>query len=525
MTNARFSRPGWPRARPRAERGPLRRAATLLLACVVVSGGATLHAQSAPLLADPPDHAFMPLRHDAVAAPKFLYLFGLPTHWPGAIHWHYNATNAPPAFTDPAFTVGRLQAAFDQWTNACGVRYVYDGPTTTPPDLRINDPKKGEQPDFENVVGWGALGTSIAGQTLAWYDDSDQGDFLVDTDMILSVTLVSDAGALQRTATHEFGHMLGLAHSNVNDQIMSGPPSSSYSGLTTVQPDDIRGCRCLYGLPPGLQAAYVCSLPDSVDFGSVTAGTTSPSHAVTLKNSGNATLSIGSISADDGQFQRTGGCDPGTALSPGASCALDLVVRPNSVGGRSTQLVIGTSDGTYRLPLLADGIAPPPPPPPPTLPTVAMVEYYNATLDHYFATWVASEQAMLDAGGTPTRWTRTGLSYRVYPTAQSGASALCRYYIPPALGDSHFFGRDALECSATGARNPSFVLEDAAFAYVMLPNAGVCPAGTTPVYRVFSNRADANHRYTTDRAVRDQMVAQGWVAEGDGADAVVMCAP
>ena len=32
-------------------------------------------------------------------------------------------------------------------------------------------------------------------------------------------------------------------------------------------------------------------------------------------------------------------------------------------------------------------------------------------------------------------------------------------------------------------------------------------------------------RYMTDRAVRDQMMAKGWLAEGDGADIVVMCAP
>ena len=60
---------------------------------------------------------------------------------------------------------------------------------------------------------------------------------------------------------------------------------------------------------------------------------------------------------------------------------------------------------------------------------------------------------------------------------------------------------------------------------MVLPVAGACPAGTTPIYRVFSNRADANHRYMTDRAVRDQMVARGWLAEGDGPDLVVMCSP
>lgn len=153
------------------------------------------------------------------------------------------------------------------------------------------------------------------------------------------------------------------------------------------------------------------------------------------------------------------------------------------------------------------------------------VEYYNATLDHYFITWLTAEQANLDAGNTPTKWVRTGSSFKTYPTVQAGCSPVCRYYIPPTLGDSHFFGRGTAECDATGEKNPTFVLEDRAFMQTYLPSAGACPANTTPVYRVFDNRADANHRYMTDRAIRDQMVAKGWLAEGDGPDLVVMCAP
>ncbi len=42
---------------------------------------------------------------------------------------------------------------------------------------------------------------------------------------------------------------------------------------------------------------------------------------------------------------------------------------------------------------------------------------------------------------------------------------------------------------------------------------------------MFSNRADANHRYMTDKTVRDAMVAKGWLAEGDGPNLVVMCSP
>ena len=95
----------------------------------------------------------------------------------------------------------------------------------------------------------------------------------------------------------------------------------------------------------------------------------------------------------------------------------------------------------------------------------------------------------------------------------------------PGLGDSHFFGRGTVECNETATKYPALVLEDAAFMHMILPAQGACPAGSTNVYRVFSNRADANHRYMTDRTIRDQMVAKGWIAEGDGTDLVVMCAP
>ncbi len=158
-------------------------------------------------------------------------------------------------------------------------------------------------------------------------------------------------------------------------------------------------------------------------------------------------------------------------------------------------------------------------------PTVTVVEYYHAALNHYFITWIADEIAILDAGVTIKGWTRTGQTLKAHATAQTGTSEVCRFYIPPAQGDSHFFGRGTTECNDTRAKFPTFVLEDPLYMHVFLPVAGVCPAGTTQIYRVFSNRIDANHRYMTSRALRDQMVALGWLAEGDGPDQVVMCAP
>ena len=46
-----------------------------------------------------------------------------------------------------------------------------------------------------------------------------------------------------------------------------------------------------------------------------------------------------------------------------------------------------------------------------------------------------------------------------------------------------------------------------------------------PVYRVWDNRADTNHRYTTSVTVRQQMLAQGWIGEGYGPTQVIMCTP
>jgi len=160
-----------------------------------------------------------------------------------------------------------------------------------------------------------------------------------------------------------------------------------------------------------------------------------------------------------------------------------------------------------------------------TPPAATAVEFFNAGLDHYFVSHIAPEIADLDNGVHPG-WARTGQTFRVFTASSPTTSPVCRFYIPPAKGDSHFYGRGTQECSETATKNPTFVNEDPQFFFVVLPDAGVCPAGTINVYRVFDNRLDANHRYMIDPAVRDMMVSQrNWIAEGDGPNLVVMCVP
>ena len=122
-------------------------------------------------------------------------------------------------------------------------------------------------------------------------------------------------------------------------------------------------------------------------------------------------------------------------------------------------------------------------------------------------------------------WRRTGKAFATLTAARADTSPICRFYIPPRSRQfaflrtrRHGVRRDGRQQPELRAGGPGVHAHGAA-------DVGGVPAGTTPVYRVFSNRADANHRYTIERAVRDDMVAQGWVAEGDGPDRVVMCAP
>jgi hypothetical protein len=91
---------------------------------------------------------------------------------------------------------------------------------------------------------------------------------------------------------------------------------------------------------------------------------------------------------------------------------------------------------------------------PKAVPTVDVVEYYHAGLEHYFITWTPVEIAILDAGIQSRGSVRTGKLFNGYSSAQAGTAALCRYYLPPQFGDSHFFGRGAAECAGTGAQHP-----------------------------------------------------------------------
>lgn len=185
------------------------------------------------------------------------------------------------------------------------------------------------------------------------------------------------------------------------------------------------------------------------------------------------------------------------------------------------------SGGAYRY-IAAGSVTLVPFPPPVGL--VDVIEFYHAGFDHYVMSADPVEINALDTGYF-TGWVRTGQQFRAYATGSSAGPSqnpVCRYYGLPSAGlDSHFYSAGARECwEVNEFFGAEWQIESDNVFQIDLPDpvTGACPGSTVPVYRVFNNRPDANHRYTTSTVVRAQMETAGWIREGYGPDATVMCA-
>jgi hypothetical protein len=300
---------------------------------------------------------------------KHLYVFGAPYKWQGPFVWRYNDVGRPGSIAK-SDVLGGINGAASQWTSVCAVSIAQSAtaPDTTTPAQTIN----GTAPSpNENVIGWGDLSIPPAGgaNTSGVTFSAARSGALTDADVTLSTKWVTSTTALRRVAVHELGHALGLAHSNVENAVMSGPggsgnpdvPPTSYNGLADLQADDVQGCLCLYG--PGPVTAgkgYLCDLPKVRDFGTVPLGATSAVQSVTVRNAAPAgSVRITGVSFTDAEFHSTGGCDGGTTLGPGQSCTLGIAWSPaGDEGSRKAFARIATDTlGPYSFPLVATAAA------------------------------------------------------------------------------------------------------------------------------------------------------------------------
>lgn len=276
--------------------------------------------------------------------------------------------------------------------------------------------------------------------------------------------------------------------------------------------------------PPGQ-----LQMPASVVFPTQQVGTPSQSVTITITNIGGSAVSVSSVNASDiSEFP--GATDCVRTIAAGGSCQITVYFQPTAVGLRSETMTI-TSNGvgspqTISVSGTGSMVAPPPPPPPAG--TVIAVEYYYAAWNFYFETAFPDEIAALDGGAFGGVWQRTGQTFNAWPLpANLTAVPTCRFF--STIFDpksSHFYTPSASECASlkTGT---AWQYEGIAF-YIQLADAnGLCAAETVPLYRAYNNGMGGapNHRYTTSLTVLNQMLAAGWLFEGNGNTKVFACVP
>lgn len=115
------------------------------------------------------------------------------------------------------------------------------------------------------------------------------------------------------------------------------------------------------GTAPSAPAATLT--PAKLDFGSIVAGTKSTAQSATLSNTGNAALTISSITltgSNAASFTTSSNC--GATLAAGASCSISITFNPTTAGSASATLSVSDDDaGSPQTSALA-GVATTPPP-------------------------------------------------------------------------------------------------------------------------------------------------------------------
>lgn len=145
-------------------------------------------------------------------------------------------------------------------------------------------------------------------------------------------------------------------------------------------------------------------------------------------------------------------------------------------------------------------------------------EFRNTSTNHFFRTGSPTESSAIKEGSAGPGWYDSGDYFLAWRDGTQGASPVCRFYSQSF--NSHFYTANSNECNSVKS-NRDWKYEGIAY-YAKLPVNGICPASSTPVYRLYNNRHmfnDGNHRFTTDRDIAAEMTVSGWKNEG-----VTMCA-
>jgi hypothetical protein len=186
-------------------------------------------------------------------------------HWASTYSWWFRSSTTPSA-NSVANTEDALRRGASNITgghNHCKITdsisasHAYQGRTTKPTNIAsttttVNCGKR----DGVNVVAFGTLPISYLGITCYWYDGSKhalEADMKLSTRYAWFATSVpggcSNRFGVEATATHEFGHVFGLAHvseSSHGELTMSPSMTACSLSPASLGLGDVRGLQKLY---------------------------------------------------------------------------------------------------------------------------------------------------------------------------------------------------------------------------------------------------------------------------------------
>lgn len=168
------------------------------------------------------------------------------------VKWYYNPNKQKFKNTTEAITI--FKSAMKRWSNISGIKFEYQGTTTTT-QFNLYDNKV--------VFGWadptevrkhfggdGSIGAFV------WYRSS--GNKMLDARLTLNTArfnnwtnpytkkYVPRVQSWKGLITHELGHVLGIAHSNISQSIMYANPYNGTVYMETLRNDDISAVTELY---------------------------------------------------------------------------------------------------------------------------------------------------------------------------------------------------------------------------------------------------------------------------------------
>ena len=166
---------------------------------------------------------------------------GKPVRWNpcAVIHWRANTRYGPSG------GLGVLKAAVGTIASATHTQWVYDGPTSAVPRTSLLGGRSNKARTI--VLGWTDNRSSdlLAGQgrytagmtrTLWFSSTTSRGRFAVTRGAVVALNRASRLPlrgpvSWQTVATHELGHVMGLAHARTSNEVMAPVLSRRFSTL------------------------------------------------------------------------------------------------------------------------------------------------------------------------------------------------------------------------------------------------------------------------------------------------------